>query len=213
MQLLIHAANLLFLASYLVRDILKLRVLSLVAGFFLLAFYCLDKEIVWAAIGWNVVFSAINGYQIRRLLLERRPVRLRDEEHKLRELAFRALSPREFQKLLRVGTFCDARPETRIVVPGVDLDALMVIVSGRVEVRAGDGKVASLGDGQFVGEMSFLTGKPPAVEVVAAEATRYVRLAVKELRQLLQADAELRAAIQTILGADLATKLRRVSAG
>lgn len=208
MQLFIHAANILFLASYLVRDILKLRVLSLVAGFFLLAFYCLGNEIVWAAVGWNVLFSAINGYQIHRLLMERRPVRLRDEEHKLRELAFRALSPREFQKLLTTGRFCDAVPETTMVEPGTALDSLMVIVSGRVEVRTDDGKVASLGDGQFVGEMSFLTGKPPAVRVVAAEATRYVRLAVGELRKLLERDAELRAAIQAILGADLARKLR-----
>ena len=46
---------------------------------------------------------------------------------------------------------------------------------------------------------------------MTAEATRYVSLAVDKLRLLLEKDAELRAAIQAILRADLAMTLKERS--
>ena len=67
----IHGANVLYLASYLVRDILALRVLTVVAGLALLPFYILRADPIWVAVAWNALFIAINLLQIYRLLLER----------------------------------------------------------------------------------------------------------------------------------------------
>ena len=207
-DLLVHGAYVLFLASYLVRDILKLRLLSLVAGFLLIAFFLAMRPTNLASVAWNVVFSIINIAQIYILLLERRPVRLSPEEHELHQMVFRSLSPREFKKLCELSAFREARPEERIVEPGRALDSLMVILSGEVHVRAKDGHVASLREGQFVGEMSYLTGKAPVVEVVAARATRYASIGTEQLKKLLAGSADLRAAVQSILGMDLVHKLR-----
>jgi hypothetical protein len=206
--LLVNGAYALFLFSYLVRDILKLRLLSLVAGFLLVAFFLATTPPNLAAVAWNVVFSIINVVQIYILLLERRPVRLSAEEQELHQMVFRSLSPREFKKLCELSTFKEAKPDERIVEPGRALDSLMVIVSGEVHVRAKDGHVASLREGQFVGEMSYLTGKAPAVEVVAARATRYAAIGSDRLKRLLDGSGDLRAAVQSILGVDLVHKLR-----
>jgi hypothetical protein len=208
MELFIHAANATFLVSFLVRDILKLRVLSVIGGGFLLAFFFLSNPVVWSGIGWNIVFSIINGVQITRLVLERRPVRLSPEEHKLHQLAFRPLSPREMLRILGVVDWLDPKEGERLVETGRDPQRLLVVVDGALDVVVGDSHVAKLGPGQFVGEMTFLTGNPPRADVAAAETSRVAALDSVRLKALLAADAELRAALQGILGADLAGKLR-----
>src|SRR5262245_51875725 len=73
MFVLINAANVLYLASYVVRDILWLRALTMVAGLALVFYYALLPAPLVVAIAWNAVFLAINAWQIRLLLLERRP--------------------------------------------------------------------------------------------------------------------------------------------
>jgi hypothetical protein len=73
-HVLIHVANVIYLASYLVKDILWLRLLAVVAGSVLLAVYALLPHPLWGAFAWNVVFLLVNLKQIRMLLLERRAV-------------------------------------------------------------------------------------------------------------------------------------------
>lgn len=205
---LLHAANAVLLASFLVRDILWLRVLSVLGGGLFLASFCLPAPPLWDAIAWNLVFFAINAAQIARLVLERRPVRLSEDEHALRELVFRRLSPREVRALAAGATFRDAAGGEQLVRRGEPLPALFVVLAGSLDVMAGGARVATLGAGRFAGEMSFLTGEAPSADVVVAEPARVAAFDPARLRALLDARPELRSALQAILGADLAEKLR-----
>jgi CRP-like cAMP-binding protein len=210
MQALIHVANVIYLFSYLVRDILWLRLLTIVAGLVLLAYFALLPEPLWPAIGWNVLFSVINAYQVYLLWLERRPVVFTDEEQRLYRLAFRTLTPREFKKLVGLGSWQDAAERFRLVEKGRELERMMVICSGSVHVEVGDKRLAELREGQLVGEMSFLTGEFPNADVVAAEPTRLVSWPKANLREFLDKNPELRSALQMVIGKDLAGKLRAV---
>jgi len=74
--------------------------------------------------------------------------------------------------------------------------ALHVITSGRVEVRVGDGDgaesaVAALGAGEFVGEMSLLTGDPASADVVALGDLETVSVPAPDLAGLVGADPAL----------------------
>ena len=207
MAYLLHAANVLYLLSYLVKDILWLRLLTVVAGVLLMTWALLQPQPLWSSVGWNALFLAINLYQSWRLILERRPVRLSERETLLYRLAFRTLTPREFLKLLALGRWEEAAPETRIVEKARGLDRLMVIASGRTAVKVAD-RVVELGEGRFVGEMSFITGEAPTVDVVAIDAIRYVSWPKTELKTFLAQHPPLRAAWQAVLGADLVSKLR-----
>lgn len=207
MVVLIHVANVLYVLSYLVKDILWLRLLTVVAGSVLLAYYVLLPVPLWAAIGWNIIFLAINLRQIHVLLLERRPVRLSPEELRLQQLAFRSLTQREFAKLLRIAQWEDVPPERRFVTKGQPLDRIMVIADGRARVEIAGASAVELRPGCFVGEMSFLTGQTPNADVVAADKTRLVTWPQSELRKFLGSDAELRAIVQMAIGEDLVAKL------
>jgi CRP-like cAMP-binding protein len=207
MVVLIHVANVLYVVSYLVKDILWLRLLTVVAGSVLLAYYALLPVPLWAAIGWNVVFLVINLRQIQLLLLERRPVRLSPEELRLHQLAFRSLTQREFAKLLRIARWESVAADQRFVTKGQPLDRIMVIADGRARVEIAAATAVELRPGCFVGEMSFLTGQTPNADVVAAEPSRLVTWPQSELRAFLGKDAELRAIVQMAIGEDLVAKL------
>jgi hypothetical protein len=207
MVVLIHVANVLYVLSYLVKDILWLRLLTVFAGSVLLAYYALFPVPLWAAIGWNVVFLVINLRHIQVLLLERRPVRLSPDELRLHQLALRSLTQREFAKLLRLAHWENVAAGQRFVTKGQPLDRIMVIADGRACVVIAGAPDATLRPGCFVGEMSYLTGQMPNADVVATEPTRLVTWPQSELRAVLGRDAELRAIVQMAIGEDLVAKL------
>jgi hypothetical protein len=208
MQNLIHFANVLLLASFLVRDILWLRLLNVLAGVMFITYCATASPVMWASAGWNALFLIINLVQIWRLILERRPVRLRADELSLYQLAFRGLTPREFTRLLAIGSWEDAAAGQRLVEQGVVLDRLLVVSRGTIDVLVGDARVAQLKPGQLVGEMSFLTDAKTSAAVVTAEPTRYLALPTEPLRALFKRYPELRAAMQMVIGSDLVAKLR-----
>jgi len=80
MEFFIHFANVLYLFSYIMRDILWLRVLTVAAACFLIPYFYFRPDPLLPAIYWNLVFTSLNVFWICRLLLERRPVKLSDDK-------------------------------------------------------------------------------------------------------------------------------------
>jgi hypothetical protein len=208
MAYVIHVANVLYLLSYLVKDILWLRLLSICGGGLLMVVYVVSVPPMLTPLAWAVVFASINAYQIYRLILERRPVRLEQEAQRLYQLVFRSLTPREFVKLLSIARWDSASASARLVERGMHLDRMMVIVAGSTSVQVDGKTVTQLGPGQFIGEMSFITGEPPSADVVATEDTRVVSWPKAELTKFLSNNQPLRAAMQLVIGTDLVAKLR-----
>lgn len=207
MDYLIHVANVLFLLSYLVRDILWLRLLTIVAIGSLLPYYAGND--LYPPIYWNTVFIAINVYQVYRLLLERRPVRLTIEQQRLYRLGFDRLTPRDFLRLVERATWETFEDEGLLVEQGRPLDQLTVIATGAARVEVDGRAVSTLAAGQFVGEMSYISGEPACARVTVERGSRCVHWQRKVLEQLLGERTDLRAALQNIIGTDLACKLRR----
>jgi hypothetical protein len=204
----IHVANLLYLASYVVKDILWLRLLTVVAGILLLPYYIMQPVPLWPAIAWSGVFLLVNIVQIKILLLERRPIRLAPDEQRLYELVLQNLSPRQFARLLRLGHWEDLGPSDRVIEHGKPLSRLIVVFSGRLAVEADGSRKAELKAGHFAGEMSFVTGQVPLADVFATEPTRIFVWKNPELGQFLAGHNELLLALHTAIGADLVGKLR-----
>ena len=71
MEILIYAANGLYLLSYSVKDILKLRLLTVSAACILVAYFALQPEPVMSIICWNLFFVALNIFQIVSILKAR----------------------------------------------------------------------------------------------------------------------------------------------
>lgn len=99
-ELCIHIANVFYLTSFLVRDMLRLRALTCVGLVLGIAFFTCQTTPLYGPTIWHVVFLVINGVQIWRLVLERRQLRLTAEQERFSAAAFRDLSRDELLTLL-----------------------------------------------------------------------------------------------------------------
>ena len=93
---LVNISNIVFLAAYSVRDVLRLRILSIVGELLILPYYYFQNETLWPPIFWGVAFIVVNAVRIVAIALERRPVVLSDKEEQLYGLAFSSIDKREF---------------------------------------------------------------------------------------------------------------------
>jgi hypothetical protein len=74
MEPLINLANVLYLLSYFVRDMLRLRNLTVAAGSCLAAYFYFQPEPLLIAVWWNLTFIGINLFRIALLIKRgRRP--------------------------------------------------------------------------------------------------------------------------------------------
>ena len=62
MVALLHLANVLYLLSYLVKNVMALRLLTVVATVLLIVYFLILH--LWGPVAWNLVFISINLHQI-----------------------------------------------------------------------------------------------------------------------------------------------------
>ncbi len=208
MEALIHSANVIYLVSYVMRDILWLRIFTVIAATCLILYFYFLPEPLLTPVYWNLLFITLNIFWIARLLLERRPVQLTADEKQLCELVFRLISPREMISLLKIGTWETAEANQCLVAGGSELDKLMLIQSGRACLIVDGVKTQFINPGQFMGSISFITDEVAPADFVALEPTRYLQWDKASLKKYLTNNPELHAAIQTTLSMDLTEKLK-----
>jgi CRP-like cAMP-binding protein len=206
---LFNLGNVLYLVAFSVRDMLWLRILTVVAQLCLMPYYCVRTEVLYAPICWGTLFILINLVQIVWLILESRPVFLGEEELHLYRTVFRGLKPREFLKLLSIAEWKQAKLGEELLAQNKPVVELLLISAGRGTVEMDRRHVAELGSGQFVGEMGFLTEQPASARVVAAIPTTYLAWPAAKLRSLLASTPGLHLKMQGVLGSDLVGKLRQ----
>mgnify|MGYP004535144035 CR=1 FL=1 len=73
MTVLINAANVLSVLGYFTTDMLRLRLLSLVATTCGLIYFYSQPEPLMTVVAWNLVFLGLNAVQLVRLLRPRWP--------------------------------------------------------------------------------------------------------------------------------------------
>ena len=204
----ITGANLLYLASYSVRDILWLRILTIVAAVLLIPYYYLQSQPLWIAISWNLVFVGINLFWVARLLLERRSVQLTEDEQRLRQFCFPLLNPADVAKLCRMGTWEHIEAGTCLVQHDRTLARLSVILSGKADVRLDGEKVAELGDGQFVGQIAYITDEKAPVSIIAQGSMHIISWSRVKLETFFKERPDVELQLGHSLGADLTRLLK-----
>jgi hypothetical protein len=203
----LHAANILLLVAYSVRNILWLRLFSVAASLIALPYFILQPEPLWEPIIWSSVFAAINSFQSWRLFVERRPVKLTPEEQEIRQLAFPDLPPRKVLQILGIGAWTTVEIGERMLESGKRVEAISIIVRGKVRVTRDDGVFGELVAGDIVGSALLLSGVPADVDAVVVEPVRCMRWEVEPLDRYLTANPETRIVLQKYLARDLAGKV------
>ncbi len=69
MDILINVANTLYVVAYFTTNMLRLRVLTLVAAACLALYFSTRPEPLWNVVAWNIFFLALNLWQVFRMLI------------------------------------------------------------------------------------------------------------------------------------------------
>ena len=199
-----HLAFGLIAFSFLVKDILWLRVVSILASLFSVFYnYTIPETPMWLAINWNIVFALVNIYHIAVIIYEKRPIKMQPKDKELYETMFKDLSPVEYLKISKVAEWKKYKSGQSLIVQGMPVDDLILIYNGTVNVIVDGEGVANLKDGQFVGEMSFLTEKPATATCKVEHDTECLVWKQPEFKELLKRNPSLYYTIQSLLSNQL----------
>ena len=203
-----HLAFGLIAFSFLVKDILYLRILSILASLFSVLYnFYIPVEPMWLAINWNIIFVLVNIYHISVIIYEKSPVKMSSKEKELHETMFRGLTPVEFLKITKIAKWKKYKTPLPIITQGKPVNDLILIYNGTVDVLVNDNKVAELKDGQFVGEMSFLTEKPATATCKVEHNAECLVWPQKDFKDLLKRNPSLYFTIQSLLSEQVSNNL------
>ena len=203
-----HLAFGLIAFSFLVKDILWLRTVSIIASLFSVFYnYFIPIEPMWIAIGWNFVFVTVNLYHIAVIIYEKRPVHMSPKHKELYETMFKNMTPVEFLKITKIADWLHFKPGEVITQQGRLVPDLNLIYNGTVDVAVDKEKVAELKDGQFVGEMSFLTEKPATATCIVKHDSEVLVWKQEQFKELLKRNPSLYFTIQSLLSAQVSSNL------
>jgi len=202
-----HISYILIAISYYLTNIYWLRVTAVLGLSLEIVYFQLSGGAMHAGIGWDIVFIAINLYQIYWLVDEHRQLRLFEDVHLLGQGAFAGFNKAQLARLVKAGAWRSFEPGATITVQGEPVSELVLICAGQAAVDAQGHTVAHLRGGAFVGEMAFVSGHPASATVTVEQATRAFVFDMQRLRTLVETDDLVAAAMHRVIGRDLAEKL------
>ena len=125
------------------------------------------------------------------------------KDKELYETLFRDLSPVEYLKISKVAQWKIFKSGETIIRQEHLVPDLILIYNGTVDVAVDGAKVAELKDGQFVGEMSFLTEKSATATCIVKHNAECLVWKQKEFKDLLKRNPSLYYTIQSLLSNQL----------
>lgn len=204
-----HVSFVIIALSFIMRDIVWLRIVSILGSVFSIVFnYFIPGGPIWIVIGWSTVFIMIHAYNLFVSVRERQAVSFSPEEKEMFETVFQGFSDVEFMKLLRIGKWRDVSKNETIVQEGNHLGEITFIYNGEASIRSKGRQINTIRDGAFIGEMEFFSEKEATATVQTTSPLRCIVWTKDELKQLLIRNPNMYSAMHTLFSVDLVQKLQ-----
>ncbi len=203
-----HISYVLIAISYWLTDIFWLRVVAVVGLSLEILYFWHSGGDLRTGMGWDLIFIAINLYQLYRLAKDRLSLRLPEADRDLLRSIFTGLDDSQIARLLIAGEFCDFAGGTTLAEENEALERIFFVCSGSARVMIGGREVSHLEKGSFVGEVAFLTDKPATATVIAEGDMRALAFDRGELRRFFDKETEVAGLIYQLLGRELANKIK-----
>ena len=202
----LHCSYLLTLLALSIRGILWLRIVLTISQFGHLMNAYLNDDINKG--GWKIIFIIINLVQIMIIFRERRELFIPEQIRDLYENIFHTKTSREFLHFWDKGELMHVDNKT-LISQGENQENLMLVLNGTAEVIRNDKKIATLERGQFIAEISYITGKPASADVLVSNDLTYYIWDKKSLSELRKKNSNIMRKLDHILTLDMAGKLIR----
>lgn len=205
-----NGSYVLLILSMAMRDMFWLRCLAILSGITGITY-----DAIWLhdPVGtfWESCFTLTNLGQWIWLIKEGRLRRLSKDERVLKDKYFYGIPDLEFKQLLK-GTVQEHGEVGQLLTEqGRAVSRLLMLIEGEVDVVIDGNVVSKCVPGDFVGEISFLTGKPATALTVVSKLALFLVFDHKQLATLSKKSDLLGLTINALLSKNLAAKLIKMN--
>lgn len=204
-----HAAFALTGVSFLVADVLLLRVFAVTSSCLAILFNTWHPvgKTLWLPIRWSVFYACVNiGYIVK--LVSERFVWLGERESTTYHSFFSdTMDVKDFAKLIRAGEFRCASTRDEVMTRGEPTTQLLLVTDGAgAEIDVGAG-VTIVRERGLLGEISFLHGGSAGATAYVLPGCSFVAWERDVLEELLSREPAVRRALELTIGRELSRKL------
>lgn len=205
-------AGIALVAAMLPHQVRNIRILCLAAGLFGLLYFIFAQE--WGfGLVLAAVFLLVNAMRFSELVKRARAGTMTSEERELFDHVMQIEDPTKQNRLKDLMTWNDVEVgEVLIMQDQVD-PPLIYIASGRAAIIRDDVIVSECGAGEFVGEMSQISGNLASATVKVTQTMRMATLDRDALGQLTRSLPEIGRAVDNAFNRSLAVKVMRMNKG
>ncbi len=204
-----YGAALLLIAAMAVTTMRRMRYAALAAGVAGLIHFLLRDD--WSMAVCAAVFVAVNAIQIAAIRKRARGGALIEEEIRLFERLLGIENPRRQRHLRDLMRWRDVAAGEVLMMQDQRDPPLVYMAHGLARIEFDGRLVGTCGPGEFLGEMSLVSGQTASATVVVSESSRIATFDRDALAHYARAVPEVDAALTHALNRGLAAKVRRMN--
>lgn len=205
-------AGLALVAAMIPQQVRLIRIMALVAGVIAIAAFAAGQGLS-ASLAIAVLFVLVNAMRLYQLHARARQGEMTREEQELFDHVMQIEEPSQQNRLRDLLEWEDVPAGTLLIEQGQFDPPLIYIASGRAEIRRDDQVLSECGAGEFVGEMSHISGESASATVSVTRDMRLARLDRDALGQLTRSLPEIGKAVDGAFNRSLAVKVLRMNEG
>ena len=204
------AAGLALVVSMMPHQVRTIRIISLFAGIFGVAYFALSGGFSTGLVLAGL-FLLVNGLRIAELYRRSRTGTMTSEERELFDHVMQIEDPAKQNRLRDLMTWQDVEPGDILIQQDQVDPPLIYIATGRAVVERDGNIVSECGASEFVGEMSQISGNQASATVKVTEAMRMARIDRDALAQMTRSLPEIGRAVDSAFNRSLAIKVARMN--
>jgi CRP-like cAMP-binding protein len=204
-----HVSYVLLITSMLMRRMHLLRLFAISAGTFSAIYYASLGDFV--SFFWETLFTLVNAVQLLILFIENRRGRFSADEQNFIDRVLKGVERGQVRRLMKLGAWTEVDEGFLLIREDTEPSHLIYVARGSARVERRRRKVGAAGPGDFLGEMSYLTGKLATATVTAATPMHYLAFDRPGLRRHLERNPEVRHALEAGFNRNLVEKLVKTS--
>lgn len=158
-----------------------------------------------------ILFALANGVQLAMLEYRARSGKMLDDERELFEQVMRIEEPSKQRRLLDVIEWQDVSAGAELMQQGQSQPPLIYVAQGSAVIEVDGKQVGACGPGDFLGEMSLISGQTASATVRAGEQMRIAHFDRDAMAALARGVPEIGKALDGALNRSLAAKVMRMN--
>jgi hypothetical protein len=162
---------------------------------------------LWTPIMWSLAVIVINIFQVIYILYQKRFMNLSADEKKVFDMIGGQMDILNFKKLVKAGEWNNYPEQKQVITENEATERLFLLVDGEAEVKVKHKHITIIRKGNFIGEMSFLSGDLPSANVTTLTPSHILSWEKGKLRSLIDKNDDLRHEIHSLFSNDLILKL------